>query len=1099
MKTRAKKSSTTTPATRAEASRKPFFARAGTGGFFPPAARARAGTIQPKLAVNKPGDKFEQEADRMALQVMRAPAAAPEERVPGPAIAGADERQRKAGGVAGSLQRAAAGAAPALAAGTQSAITGKTTGGQPLPRDVRSFMEPRFGADFSEVRIHADAEAASLSNRLSARAFTYQNHVFFAGNQYQPGSSEGKQLLAHELTHTIQQGYAIQRSPTVSVTSGTPTIQRLGVQDALDYFADKAYYIPGFRLLTIVLGFNPISGRSTDRSAANILRGLIELMPGGYLVSQALDNHGVFTKAGAWVEQQLAELGDIGADISGALERFLDSLSWSDIFHLGDVWDRAKAIFTDPVGRLIAFAEGVVSGLMSLIKEAILRPLAAMAEGTAGYDLLKAVLGQDPITGDPVPRTADTLIGGFMKLIGQEEIWENIKKGNAIARAWAWFQDALAGLMAFVTAIPGKIVETLASITWQDVITIVGVFRKVGGAFLDIAGRFFSWAGQQVISLLEIIFTVVAPGAVPYIKKAKGAFETIIRNPVAFVGNLVRAGKLGFQMFASRIGQHLKAALINWLVGPLGEAGVYIPKSFSLLEIVKLVLSVLGLTWQNIRGKLVRIIPEPVLAALEKTAGILVTLVRDGPAAAWEQIQAELSELKETMVAQITTMVTTEVVKAAVVKLVSMLNPAGAVIQAIIAIYNTVTFFIQKIRQIAGVVASIIDSIAAIAAGSVESAAMKVEQTMKNTLTVVIAFLAKFAGIGNIPQKVVGIINKIRQPIDKALDKIVAWLGKMLAKATSAVKSAFNWLFAKQGFRDSQNNPHTLYVDDSGNTARLVVASSPMDVAAYLSLYKRASGKEFIEANKEQIGVIEKAIVVANGLVRQIDRLKNRTPPDPGLKDLQDKLKTVLRSIAETFLKMKGLGGKTKMEPAIRVVFDIQKEYQKEQYVEEFARQIGMQEARINTMRIKEWLVNRHIFVTQGRTGDTEKDKARRAAIASEVERLQNAVPESPEVNALRKKGITRPQTIKEKLFVLVKGRLKGQAVLHTVDQVAGGSGTEFGDEGGIFGSTRVNSSLGSQWTAADRIGKLEKSVAEISPAVYPTEKMKVKFEGRRV
>ena len=109
------------------------------------------------------------------------------------------------------------------------------------------------------------------------------------------------------------------------------------------------------------------------------------------------------------------------------------------------MWDRAKRIFTDPIDRLISFGVGVVSELLDLVKQAILRPLAALAEGTAGYDLLKAILGQDPITGDPVPRTADTLIGGFMKLIGQEEVWQNIKQGNAVGRAFAWFQGALVG------------------------------------------------------------------------------------------------------------------------------------------------------------------------------------------------------------------------------------------------------------------------------------------------------------------------------------------------------------------------------------------------------------------------------------------------------------------------------------------------------------------------------------------------------------------------------------------------------------------------------------------------------------------------------
>jgi len=827
MNTSAEKSSHTTSNAEHQKSSQPFFAKAGEGDFFAPVRNLSISSVQTKLTVNKPGDKFEQEADKMADKVMRMPAPAPlekeekiqratlpeekvqkatlpEEKVqkatlPEEKIQKKEEEKIQKATLPEEkvqkkeeekLQRKSGDRTPAVSTDTQSAIRRKTSGGQSLSSEARSYMEPRFNADFSNVRIHNDPESAGLSNQLSARAFTYQNHVFFSRDQYQPGTSEGKQLLAHELTHTIQQGHAIQRSPQVTTTTTPPPIQRLGIQDALDYFADKANYIPGFRMLTILLGFNPINMRSTDRSAANVLRALIELVPGGHFITQALDNHGVFTKAGAWVEQQLSTLGDIGADIVSGLRRFVNSLSWTDIFDLGGVWDRAVRIFTDPIRRIISFAQSVVTGILKLVKDAILKPLAALAQGTRGYDLLKAILGEDPITGEAVPRNADTLIGGFMKLIGQEEVWENIKKGNAIGRAWAWFQGALAGLMGFVRAIPRRIVATISSLTFQDIITITGALSKIIGAFINIATEFISWGLNQVISLLEILFSVVAPGVMPYIAKARAAFTTILKNPVGFVGNFVRAGKLGFEMFASNIVTHLKSALIRWITGPLGEAGVYIPKSFSLIEIVKLVLSVLGLTWQNIRSKLVKIIPEPVLVVLEKTAGILVTLVREGPAAAWEEIKTELSELKDQMIAKVTEMISMEVVKAAIMKLVSMLNPAGAVIQAIIAIYNTVTFFIQKINQIAAVVASFIDSIASIAAGQIGAAAKRVEQTMANTLTIIIAFLARFAGLGNIPAKIVGIINKIRQPIDKGLDKIVGWLGNMLKKMVSSVAQA---------------------------------------------------------------------------------------------------------------------------------------------------------------------------------------------------------------------------------------------------------------------------------------------------------------------
>ena len=898
MKASSEKTSVTTTPSAAQAEHKPFFAKAGGGDFFSSSTRTPP-FVQMKLTVNKVGDKYEQEADKMADKVMRMPAPSetrkiqrqPEEKIQKKE----DDKIQKAPANEDKLQRFSNQTPPDVSAKSQSSIQSKKASGQPLPEEVRGFMEPRFGADFSKVRVHHDAEAGALSNQLSARAFTHENHVFFSNGQYQPGTSEGRQLLAHELTHTVQQGHAIQRSPQITTTTTPPPIQRLGVQNILDKFAEWANHIPGFRMLTIVMGINPINMRSVDRNAANILRAMIEIMPGGHLITQALDNHGVFAKAGAWIDRQLAMLGNSGGDLVAAIKRFVNDLKLSDAWDLGGVWERAKLLFTSPIAKLTSFAISAAVGILKLIKDAVLLPLAKLAEGTKGYDLLKAILGQDPVTGDAVPRTADTLIGGFMKLIGQEEVWENIKKGKAIQRAWAWFQGALSGLMGFVQAIPKKVVTTITSLTIQDVLTVTGAFVKVAGAFANIATAFFSWAFKQVLSLLEILFSVVAPGVMPYIKKAQAAFSTIIKNPIGFVNNLVRAGKRGFELFAGNILTHLKTALIKWITGPLGEAGVYIPTSFSLMEMIKLVLSVLGLTWQNIRSKLVKIIPEPVLVALEKTAGILVTLVKDGPAAAWEQIKTELTELKDQLIGQVTAMISGEVVKAAVTKLVSMLNPAGAVIQAIIAIYNTVTFFIQKINQIAAVVASFIDSIAAIAAGQVENAAKKVELTMANTLAVIIAFLAKFVGLGNVPNKLVAIVKKIRKPIDAGLDKIVTWLGNLLKKVKTAVSS---WWKQKKPFTNKSGENHTLsFSGSSEDNATLQISTTTMPLTKYLA-DKRVE-------HKDSPNILAK-VILAEGLLKQKEvelKAGNKT------EDEKAKNAKVVVSMTEISQALMDLGG----------------------------------------------------------------------------------------------------------------------------------------------------------------------------------------------
>lgn len=168
----------------------------------------RFGTLQAKLTVSSPDDPLEKEADRVADEVMRMPEPA------------------RSGGVsqAGVLQRevdepeqdeeelqtkpTSNARAPGFHApdpGFRSSLAASGAHGLVLPTTTRSALEPRFGRDFSDVRVHHDAQSAELNRRVNARAFTHGKHIYFGAGQYDPGSSTGKRLLAHELTHTIQQ------------------------------------------------------------------------------------------------------------------------------------------------------------------------------------------------------------------------------------------------------------------------------------------------------------------------------------------------------------------------------------------------------------------------------------------------------------------------------------------------------------------------------------------------------------------------------------------------------------------------------------------------------------------------------------------------------------------------------------------------------------------------------------------------------------------------------------------------------------------------------------------------------------------------------
>jgi len=93
----------------------------------------------------------------------------------------------------------------------EGAIQGQLGGGQAMPEGVRGKMESGFGADFSGVRVHTDQTSDSLNRSVGAKAFTQGSDIFFKSGAFQPESSDGQQLLAHELTHTIQQGAVQQK------------------------------------------------------------------------------------------------------------------------------------------------------------------------------------------------------------------------------------------------------------------------------------------------------------------------------------------------------------------------------------------------------------------------------------------------------------------------------------------------------------------------------------------------------------------------------------------------------------------------------------------------------------------------------------------------------------------------------------------------------------------------------------------------------------------------------------------------------------------------------------------------------------------------
>lgn len=177
------------------------FSRPGSPMASPLRKILRAGP-QAKLRVGPVDAPEEKQADRAADKVMRMPA-----------------RQTQPG-QAGGAQVARSGEARAEPAPVPETPSVASTQGSALPRPTLSFFESRFGRSFGNVRMHSGPEAETAAQALDARAFTVGRDVFFNRAEYQPGSVEGRRLLAHELAHVAQAGPTdtVRRTPSASST-----------------------------------------------------------------------------------------------------------------------------------------------------------------------------------------------------------------------------------------------------------------------------------------------------------------------------------------------------------------------------------------------------------------------------------------------------------------------------------------------------------------------------------------------------------------------------------------------------------------------------------------------------------------------------------------------------------------------------------------------------------------------------------------------------------------------------------------------------------------------------------------------------------------
>jgi hypothetical protein len=291
---------------------------------------------------------------------------------------------------------------------------------------------------------------------------------------------------------------------------------------------------------------------------------------------------------------------------------------------------------------------------------------------------------------------------------------------------------------------------------------------------------------RELVAMLKNVLSRVA-----------GVVGDIVKHPVAFLGNLIAGVKGGILKFKDNILDHLRKGLMSWLFGALAEGGIELPDTFDVRGIIKLLASLFGLTWTNIRNRLVKQIGEPAMAAVEKGVEIFSMLKAQGVAGLWQMLLEKLGDIKEMILEQVKDFVITKIISAGITWLIGLLNPAAAFIKACKLIYDIVMFFVDNGSRILKFVNTVIDSVADIVRGNVGAVVDKVNDALGQMVPIIIGFLASLVNLGGIGQKIRSIVETLQKPVNKALDFVIKTGLKLAGPIIRGVKGISGKVKAK--------------------------------------------------------------------------------------------------------------------------------------------------------------------------------------------------------------------------------------------------------------------------------------------------------------
>jgi hypothetical protein len=530
--------------------------------------------------------------------------------------------------------------------------------------------------------------------------------------------------------------------------------------------------------------------------------------------------------------------------------------------------------------------------------------------GFRGYKLVCTLVGHDLFDdGIVFERSASTIAQGVLELIpfGKELYDKLAKAGRAIEKAYHWLVAEFEKRNLTLHGIYDVLDRAVHAFSgWHPIDSgeeVVAILMEPINQLIDLAGVIGKKIVEFIFEGIVSLFGETGQRVWAFFQRAGNVIGRIAAHPLEFGMNLLKAVGEGFKNFFAKIWDHLSEGVKTWVYEELDlPKDIKMPEDFTLGSMFKLLLQVLGLTWEHRRPQLVEKLEplggETVVYFFEtladKGGDVIKRIKEHGFSAIKDMIVEQAGEIFHTLVDSLKSWIAAEFIEKGLKLIAELSNPVGELIKIVESIIETVMFVIEKAKQLEALINTVVNALSDIVDGNTGPAAQKVEDTLARLIPLLLRFIAGQVGISGVGKKIRDIIHKIRDPIDKLigrlLDAIVTKIKPLWDKARDAfmakMQTIKDW-WTKPGKFSYGDEEHELTVEGEGDRPQVFVHSG-----------EKTPLMEFLKTYKANHKQIDKARSLAKGLSWKDGKLESMSKKEAGynnfvaLTDLMDKLKS---------------------------------------------------------------------------------------------------------------------------------------------------------------------------------------------------------------